>query len=289
MFYQDPEFLREIIDITRDANAVLRNERSPSMQIDEKVDSNGRKSKVTSGDIKANDLIMKRLNEVNCRLANESIGFYNIISEEIAEASYDERHKPLIDGSWLVDPLDGTADYCNFDLDSPSYTCNIGLIIGDDPVFGIVSVPETGVIYYGIKDIGSFKIENETEIEDVDFPGTKLVIDPDKDISKSGVRVATSASHMNHATKYFIDSRLNDVTCKAFASSLKLAAVAEGSVDIYPRCGLTCEWDTCAADAVVRFAGGGVYIYHNDLPLSEHKEMLKYNKLSLYNPFFVVF
>lgn len=198
---------------------------------------------------------------------------------------------PLVDGTWCVDPLDGTADYCSFEIENPCYTCNIGLIMNGDPVFGIFSVPETGIIYYGIKDVGSFKINDElclTYADGVEFPGERLTITK-KDLSKSGIRVATSASHLNHETKHFIDERLNDVNCVCFASSLKFGAVADNSVDIYPRCGPTCEWDTCAADAVVRYAGGGTYIYNPGIELEEHKEMLKYNKPYLLNPHFIVF
>ena len=292
MFYQEDNFLTALICIIKDANRILRDERSPTMTIEEKVDSNGRKSKVTSGDLKANEYIMKALQKINQTLIDDKIGCYNIISEEIAEAPYDVRHAPLIDGSWCVDPLDGTADYCNFEVDNPSYTCNIGLIIDGDPVFGIVSVPETGVIYYGIKGVGSYKINDENHIlyeGEIMYPGRKIQVDPNKDLKADGVRVAASASHLNHETKAFIDKNLNNQICKYYASSLKLCAVAEGDVDIYPRCGPTCEWDTCAADAVVRYAGGGVYIYNPALQLDGYKEMLKYNKPYLLNPHFIVF
>jgi 3'(2'), 5'-bisphosphate nucleotidase len=291
-FYQEPAFIYEIIDIIRNANTILRNERSPTMKIEVKTDPNGRKSKVTSGDIKSNDYIVDQLKAINERLIREHIGNYNIISEEIVEEAFDKRNNSYIDGSWLVDPLDGTADYCNFELEKPCYTANIGLVVDGNPVFGIFSVPETGVIYYGIQGIGSFKIDDENLLEFSndypDFPGNRIFIDA-KDLTKPGVRVAVSASHMNHDTKEFVDSQLKDVTCFPFASSLKLGAVADGTVDIYPRCGPTYEWDTCAADAVVRFAGGGVYIYEKGKPLHEYKNMLKYNKENLLNPYFVVF
>jgi 3'-phosphoadenosine 5'-phosphosulfate (PAPS) 3'-phosphatase len=132
-FYQEETFLTTLIYIIKEANEILREERSPNMTIEEKIDSNGRKSKVTSGDLKTNEFIMKRLQELNQTLADDNVGFYNIISEEIAEAPFEERNSSLIDGSWCVDPLDGTADYCNFELETPSYTCNIGLIIDGDP------------------------------------------------------------------------------------------------------------------------------------------------------------
>ena len=41
-------------------------------------------------------------------------------------------------------------------------------------------------------------------------------------------------------------------------SSLKFCLVAEGTADVYPRYGPTCEWDTAAGQAVLEAAGGRV-------------------------------
>jgi 3'(2'), 5'-bisphosphate nucleotidase len=57
--------------------------------------------------------------------------------------------------------------------------------------------------------------------------------------------------------------------------------VAEGSADIYPRLAPTMEWDTAAADAVVRKAGKMTYQFDTNLPLV-------YNKENLLNPYFIV-
>jgi 3'(2'), 5'-bisphosphate nucleotidase len=50
----------------------------------------------------------------------------------------------------------------------------------------------------------------------------------------------------------------DEPTFKSMGSSLKLLLVAEGSAHIYPRLAPTCEWDTGAADIIVREAGGVV-------------------------------
>ena len=63
-------------------------------------------------------------------------------------------------------------------------------------------------------------------------------------------------------------------------SSLKLCVLAEGGADIYPRLGLTSEWDIGAAQAVLTAAGGGVY--------TQDGAVLPYNtKDSLLNPEFL--
>ena len=57
--------------------------------------------------------------------------------------------------------------------------------------------------------------------------------------------------------------------------------VAEGSADIYPRLAPTMEWDTAAADAIVRESGKMTFQFVNE-------EAVVYNKENLLNPWFVV-
>ena len=64
-------------------------------------------------------------------------------------------------------------------------------------------------------------------------------------------------------------------------SSLKLCFVAEGKASVYPRLGPTMEWDTAAADAIVRAAGGCVVD-------ADRHQPLQYNKRDLLNPHFIV-
>ena len=65
-------------------------------------------------------------------------------------------------------------------------------------------------------------------------------------------------------------------------SSLKLCMIAEGIADVYPRLAPTMEWDTAAADAIVRESGKMSYKY------GTVKEPIVYNKENLLNPYFIV-
>jgi 3'(2'), 5'-bisphosphate nucleotidase len=65
----------------------------------------------------------------------------------------------------------------------------------------------------------------------------------------------------------------------SMGSSLKICLVAEGLADVYPRLGLTSEWDTAAAHSVLLEAGGDIV----DMTI----QSLLYNtKDSLLNPSF---
>ena len=65
-------------------------------------------------------------------------------------------------------------------------------------------------------------------------------------------------------------------------SSIKLCLVAEGTAHVYPRLGLTSEWDTAAAHAVVNSAGGKV------VDINTGQELRYNTKESFLNPFFIV-
>ena len=63
-------------------------------------------------------------------------------------------------------------------------------------------------------------------------------------------------------------------------SSLKLCALADGRIDIYPRFNGTKEWDTAAAHIICNEAGCKVVDY-------ETKKEITYNKKSIKNNFFI--
>ena len=64
-------------------------------------------------------------------------------------------------------------------------------------------------------------------------------------------------SHRDKATNDWLQARgiYNTI---AIGSSLKFCLIAAGEADAYPRYGPTMEWDTAAADAILRAAGGSV-------------------------------
>ena len=66
----------------------------------------------------------------------------------------------------------------------------------------------------------------------------------------------------------------------SIGSSLKMCKVADGSVHLYPRLGPTMEWDTAAAHAVLKSAGG-------DIINIRTRSSLIYNKEELRNPEFI--
>lgn len=188
-----------------------------------------------------------------------------VISEEGGLPGFDVRRE--WSRYWLIDPLDGTKEFVNR---NGEFTVNIALIEGDRPVFGVVHVPVSNVTYVGDTQNGAVKIAGESPPEEIRV--TRRT--PER------ARVVGSRSHASDALGEWLEA-IGDHEVVPMGSSLKFCVVAEGGADVYPRLGLTSEWDTAAAQAVVEAAGGSV-VKTDGTPLA-------YNtKADILNPHFVV-
>jgi len=188
-----------------------------------------------------------------------------VLSEESAELPFAERCQ--WSRYWLVDPLDGTREFIKR---NGEFTVNIALIENHQTIMGVITVPVTGVCYYAATSLGAFK----TDAKGI----TKSIKVKTSEINK--ITIAGSRSHGSEKQEAFI-GKLGGAEIIAIGSSLKFCLVAEGAVDIYPRFGLTSEWDTAAAQCVVEEAGGCVV----DMDFNP----IRYNtKESLLNPEFLV-
>jgi 3'(2'), 5'-bisphosphate nucleotidase len=176
---------------------------------------------------------------------------------------------------WCIDPIDGTKEFIK---KNDEFTVNIALVHKDAPVLGVVYAPAIDKMYWAKKDEGAFVNGEKLPLKTNSTPNKKLF-------------VVASKSHLSSETQEFIDNLdTKQVKQVSKGSSLKLCMVAEGSADIYPRIAPTMEWDTAAADAIVREAGKMTYQYNskfNIQNLSLETPMV-YNKENLLNPYFVV-
>ncbi|RUM45530.1 MAG: 3'(2'),5'-bisphosphate nucleotidase [Hydrogenimonas sp.] len=204
-----------------------------------------------------------------------------ILSEEGRNIPFEERAS--WEYFWMVDPLDGTKEFIK---KNGEFTVNIALIHKNTPTLGVVYAPAIDTLYY-TDHTSAYKVEHGQT--------TKLPISRNDD----KLLIVASKSHLNEETKSFIDAIETDKE-KLFlskGSSLKLCMVAEGSADLYPRLAPTMEWDTAAADAIVRKSGKKTYCYQKEIEYSkllslngcnQTLTLLQYNKRDLLNPWFIV-
>lgn len=192
-----------------------------------------------------------------------------ILSEEAADIEWAERR--TWNQYWLLDPLDGTKEFIKR---NGEFTVNIALIENGEPVLGVVYVPEKAILYWGVRGQGAYKV--------IGADGAPVSIQVSEPPAQNQQwKIVGSRSHQSEEFRTFVE-QFDDPEIVSMGSSLKLCLVAEGTADLYPRLGLTSEWDTAAAQAVVEAAGGRVINW-------ETKDDLRYNsKESLLNPHFIV-
>jgi 3'(2'), 5'-bisphosphate nucleotidase len=228
----------------------------------------------------------KEANAVICEGLAKLAPHVPIVSEENKQMPFDVRKNYKY--SWCVDPLDGTKEFIKR---NGQFTVNIALIQGDTPILGVVQVPATGKVYYAAKGQGAF-VRNGP-----DAPAERINVKTFS-VADEGLTLVGSASHNSAATTEFV-SQFSNPKFEQLGSSLKLLMVAEGAAHIYPRLAPTCEWDTCAAHAIVLEAGGEVIqaglCDNKGLALEDWKVVvaqekpLVYNKENVLNPYFVVY
>lgn len=202
-------------------------------------------------------------NEIICNALTRLYPNTPIMSEENQQINYDVRKK--WEYYFCVDPIDGTKEFIK---KNDEFTVNIALIHKNIPILGVVYAPALDELYWA-DGKNSYKNGEKLPLKTNQHPKEKLF-------------VVASKSHLSPQTQDFIDNLdSKEIEQISKGSSLKLCMVATGEADIYPRLAPTMEWDTAAADAIVRCAGKMTYQY------TENKPMI-YNKKDLLNPWFVV-
>jgi 3'(2'), 5'-bisphosphate nucleotidase len=191
-----------------------------------------------------------------------------VLSEESPEE--DVRDRKRWERFWLVDPLDGTKEFIK---QTGQFTVNIALIVGHEPVLGVVHIPVNGITYTGWRDgdDGAAAVRSGGE-------APRAMQCRAADIA--GLTVVASKDHAGPVVEAFLAS-LQGAECTSMGSSIKFCLVAEGKADFYPRVVPTMEWDTGAAQCIVEAAGGRI----TDLAGAR----LTYNKDDLRNPSIMTF
>lgn len=246
--------IENIKNIALDAGKLIMEIYNKDFLVDYKDD----KSPLTEADLKSNELICSKLNELYPNIP--------IMSEENKQLDFKDRKD--WEYYFCVDPIDGTKEFIK---KNGEFTINIALIHKNTPIMGVVYAPALNDLYYCDGE-NSYKNDEKLPLKTNNNPKEKLF-------------VVASKSHLSPETQDFIDNLdSKEIEQVSKGSSLKLCMVAEGIADIYPRLAPTMEWDTAAADAVVRCAGKMTYIFDEN----GSSNPVVYNKENLLNPWFVV-
>lgn len=245
------QYIEPLIELNKKTGESILEIYYKSRQFD--VQSKADASPLTQADLIANEEIIEGLKQLTPDIP--------ILTEESSNIDFAVRKK--WQRYWLVDPLDGTKEFIRHSSD---FTVNIALIENHFPILGMIYSPVLDEVFYAAKNRGAFK---QTDTEKKSLQVEKIT---------TPLRIAVG--HFYKLEK--VASLINYLPPHEFitiGSALKFCYIAEGKIDLYPRLGITYEWDTAAGQIIVEEAGGKVV----DFKL----EPLKYNtKDSLLNPHF---
>lgn len=165
---------------------------------------------------------------------------YHFLTEE----GVDDNKRLSAPYVWIVDPLDGTKNFISKDGE---FTVCIALSYNGEIIVGVIAAPVTGAVYYATKGNGAYEVTK-------DGMTRKLkVSNKTKDIT-----VSVSRHHKRQSEIDYLEKN-RDLIAKTvtLGSTLKAIAIARGDIELFYRGSSgTKEWDTAAADLIVREAGG---------------------------------
>ena len=146
------------------------------------------------------------------------------------------------DALWVVDPIDGTA---NFVRDLPDWCVSIGMMYRGRPEIGVIYVPAVGELYAALRGQGalcngrSIKVSGRTTIT-----GATIGLDYSFSTPSAAHRAHIEAIHA-HGGEY----RRNG------SVAVSLTRVASGRLDGFVELELN-AWDVLAGIVIVQEAGG---------------------------------
>ena len=246
-----PEGLQTLIQLADQAGQAIMEiyQRASPLQQQQKSDN----SPLTEADLAANAILVAGL--------KANWPHIPVLSEENINQFGPQDQPPLY---WAVDPLDGTKEFIKR---NGEFTVNVALVVGGEPQIGVVGAPAQGLMYVGCTGThwqGAPLARKRSAAGWVDIrvsgyaPGSSASANGDTHPpAERPLRVAMSRSHPSPELAAWL-APWGAIEARDVGSSLKFCLVAEGAVDVYPRLGPTCIWDTAAGHALAAAAGGRV-------------------------------
>lgn len=162
-----------------------------------------------------------------------------ILSEEGADSEARRGNSSV----WIVDPLDGTADFVDR---TGEFTVMVGLIRDGAPAVGAVYWPAGDTMYAAEAGRGAFRRSG----------GKWEPVRATAESAPEKCRAVCSRNHMSELDRRVLDE-LRVARVDAVGSSLKVCRIAGGEAELYASTtGKMREWDTCASCCILTEAGG---------------------------------
>ncbi len=213
---------------------------------------------ITEADLKSNEIIIKILSSSGYYLLSEE-NFKEDIPAEIP-AKY-----------WVVDSLDGTADFIN---KTGEFAVMIALVENQKPILGVIYQPVGDQLFVAQKNSGAFLKEKGDWI--------KLKVNTLNKLKES--KAIVSQNHLEKIEKDFLDAVGISSFSQKGSCGLKVAEICLRKAELYfTRTNKIKIWDTAAGYCLIKEAGGemtdllGEEIKYDLTEIDHHKGILVTN------------
>jgi myo-inositol-1(or 4)-monophosphatase len=156
----------------------------------------------------------------------------------LSEESEDDPARLGASRVWVVDPIDGTRSFIN---GRPDWTISVALVEGRRPIVGAIFAPVSGEFFRAIAGAGATR------------NGRAIAAAPGDAIA--GAAMAGPKGLLDRlaavAPPFTIPPRIHSL-------ALRLARVADGTLDAAFASSTSHDWDLAAADLLVHEAGGAL-------------------------------
>ena len=238
--------LKTMLKLVDKANKIIMGYYNTHFDVEIKADD----SPVTSADKASNEYIRNEL--------IKHYPHYAMLTEEDS----DNLDRMKNDYLFVLDPLDGTADFVQKD---DMFAINLALVYKNHPVIGIVGIPGTGEIYFAVKGKGSYVLRKGEVIKKIHVSS-----------KKANLTGYSSYCHRDEKVISMYENSSKVTNIDYVGSSLKDCYLAEGKGEmVYTMSANTKEWDTCAPQIIVEEAGG--------VFMTTKGEEITYNRADVYN------
>ncbi|MCJ2052273.1 inositol monophosphatase family protein [Methylobacterium sp. J-070] len=157
----------------------------------------------------------------------------------LSEETADDPARIGHDLVWIVDPIDGTRAFLS---GHPDWSIAVALLAVGQPLIGFVHAPVGGTDYEAIRGRGATRNGEPIRVDD------RQVL--------AGSRITGPKPMLDRLTRGTGPEAAFEVIGRIPSLALRLARVADGSVDVGMISGNARDWDLAAADLVLREAGG---------------------------------
>ncbi|WP_019002036.1 inositol-1-monophosphatase [Succinimonas amylolytica] len=189
----------------------------------------------------------------------------------LAEESGSSKNTADSDYLWVIDPLDGTTNFCK---GIPHIAVSIGVKIKGITSVGVVYDPIRNELFTATKGEGAILNNRKIRVSNIKGLDTGIF---------ATAFPCRNREHLEHYQKILarVFSRCADIR-RAGTASLDLAYVAAGRMDGYFELCLK-PWDFCAGELLVREAGGVVTDFEGKPDYAKNGNIVAANPYAIQN------